>query len=84
MQEGGGFCGQRTESRDLDLGSYDGVRLRVRGDGQTFKLNLKTVIVPAGLPEFVLCVLSVAPDHSLQRHTAAGVIQCTLFLCPDS
>jgi Complex I intermediate-associated protein 30 (CIA30) len=44
LQEGGGFCGQRTESRDLDLGSYAGVRLRVRGDGQTYKLNLKTVI----------------------------------------
>jgi uncharacterized protein YbjT (DUF2867 family) len=40
--EGGGFCGQRTESRDLDLGGYAGVRLRVRGDGQTYKLNLKT------------------------------------------
>lgn len=45
LQEGGGFCGQRTESRDLDLGSYAGVRLRVCGDGQTYKLNLKTVIV---------------------------------------
>jgi hypothetical protein len=40
--EGGGFCGARTASRDLDLGGYDGIQLRVRGDGQTYKLNLKT------------------------------------------
>jgi len=41
--EGGGFCGARTRRLDLDLASFDGISLRVRGDGQTFKLNLKTV-----------------------------------------
>ena len=30
------------QALDLDLGCYDGVALRVLGDGQTFKLNLKT------------------------------------------
>ena len=41
--EGGGFCGARTAPLNLDLSAYDGVTLRVRGDGQTFKLNIKTV-----------------------------------------
>lgn len=41
--EGGGFCGTRTASRDWGLGGSAGIQLRVRGDGQTFKLNLKTV-----------------------------------------
>ena len=26
----------------LDLGEYDGISLQVLGDGQTFKVNLKT------------------------------------------
>jgi inorganic triphosphatase YgiF len=28
---------------DLDLGDCDGIQMRVRGDGQTFKMNIKTV-----------------------------------------
>jgi uncharacterized protein YbjT (DUF2867 family) len=40
--EGGGFCGARTEPMSLDLSSYDGVALRVRGGGRTLKLNIKT------------------------------------------
>ncbi|EIE22978.1 CIA30-domain-containing protein [Coccomyxa subellipsoidea C-169] len=40
--EGGGFCGARTKALDLNLGEFDGVALEVEGDGQTFKLNLKT------------------------------------------
>ena len=27
---------------DLDLSAYDGIALQVEGDGQTYKLNLKT------------------------------------------
>jgi hypothetical protein len=30
------------QALDLDLGAYDGIALTVLGDGQTFKLNLKT------------------------------------------
>lgn len=41
--EGGGFCGCRTERMRLDLSAYDGITLRVKGDGQIFKLNIKTV-----------------------------------------
>ena len=40
--EGGGFCGCRCDGLALDLGAYDGLTLRVRGDGQRYKVNLKT------------------------------------------
>jgi len=40
--EGGGFCGARTYPTPMDLSKYDGVSLRVKGDGQTLKLNIKT------------------------------------------
>ena len=40
--EGGGFCGCRCDGLSLDLGAYDGLALRVKGDGQRLKLNLKT------------------------------------------
>ncbi|KAL3135711.1 hypothetical protein ABBQ38_006182 [Trebouxia sp. C0009 RCD-2024] len=42
ITEGGGFCGARTKMLNLDLHRYDGISLRVKGDGQTFKFNLKT------------------------------------------
>lgn len=29
--------------QELDLSAFDGISLRVKGDGQTFKLNIKTV-----------------------------------------
>lgn len=41
--QGGGFCGSRTKKLDLDLAAYDGLQLRVKGDGQIFKFNIKTV-----------------------------------------
>jgi hypothetical protein len=41
--QGGGFCGARTKALDLDLSAYDGLQLRVKGDGQIFKFNIKTV-----------------------------------------
>ncbi|MEW5303776.1 MAG: hypothetical protein WDW36_006435 [Sanguina aurantia] len=41
--EGGGFCGTRTKKLDLNLADADGLYLRVKGDGQTFKVNIKTV-----------------------------------------
>uniref|UniRef100_A0A383VGD9 NAD(P)-binding domain-containing protein n=1 Tax=Tetradesmus obliquus TaxID=3088 RepID=A0A383VGD9_TETOB len=40
--EGGGFCGARTKALDMDLSGYDGLQLRVKGDGQIFKFNIKT------------------------------------------
>ena len=41
--EGGGFCGARSyEKGVIDLSAYDGISLRVRGSGETLKLNIKT------------------------------------------
>ena len=38
-----GFQSRRLlQGMDLDLSAYDGVALQVEGDGQTYKLNLKT------------------------------------------
>lgn len=31
-----------AQALDLNLGGYDGIALRLVGDGQTYKLNLKT------------------------------------------
>eukprot|EP00775_Hariotina_reticulata_P006495 gene6495-6723_t len=39
---GGGFCGARTKPLNLDLSSYDGLQMHVKGDGQIFKFNIKT------------------------------------------
>jgi len=40
----GGFCSWRTRAFDkpLDLSKYDGIALRVKGDGQRYKVNLRT------------------------------------------
>jgi len=42
--EDGGFCGTRASGAgvSVDLSGFDGVRLRVRGDGRRYKLNVKT------------------------------------------
>ena len=42
MVEGGGFCGISSPQMGLALDEYDGVLLRVKGNGETFKLNVKT------------------------------------------
>jgi hypothetical protein len=43
--EGGGFCGARSypdATGTMDLSNYDGITLRVKGAGETLKLNIKT------------------------------------------
>lgn len=42
LENRGGFSSIRTEPTRLDLGGYDGLALRVRGDGRTYKLALRT------------------------------------------
>jgi len=42
IMDGGGFCGCRTVRIDTNLSGTDGLALRVRGNGSTFKLNIKT------------------------------------------
>ncbi len=38
----GGFASVRSETGHYDLGTYEGLILRVRGDGKRYKLNLRT------------------------------------------
>jgi hypothetical protein len=40
--DGGGFSSIRSDTRRFDLEAYDGVRLRVRGDGRTYTFRLTT------------------------------------------
>ncbi len=40
--DGGGFSSIRTELLSLDLSAYDGIRLRVRGDGRRYTWRLTT------------------------------------------
>ncbi|CAI5471399.1 unnamed protein product [Closterium sp. Yama58-4] len=40
--EGGGFCASRTSfPTPLDLSAFDGLHLRIKGDGRRYKLNLR-------------------------------------------
>ena len=40
--DGGGFSSIRSEARRFDLGAFDGIRLRVRGDGRRYTFRLTT------------------------------------------
>jgi hypothetical protein len=40
--DGGGFSSIRSGTRAFDLEAYDGIRLRVRGDGRTYTFRLTT------------------------------------------
>lgn len=42
--DGGGFCGTRTRlfASPLDLRDFSGIYLRARGDGQRYKVNVRT------------------------------------------
>ncbi len=40
--DGGGFSSIRSDRQRFDLGSYDGIRLRVRGDGREYTFRLTT------------------------------------------
>lgn len=42
LENNGGFSSIRTRPQDLRLGEYDGLEIRVRGDGRTYKLSLRT------------------------------------------
>jgi len=40
--DGGGFSSIRTDAVELDLAEYDGIRLRVKGDGRRYTWRLTT------------------------------------------
>lgn len=42
LDQGGGFASIRSAPGHHDLGGCSGIVVRVRGDGKTYKLNLKT------------------------------------------
>ena len=39
---GGGFCSIRSEPIKLDLSNYDGIQLRIQGDGRRYTWQLQT------------------------------------------
>jgi NADH dehydrogenase [ubiquinone] 1 alpha subcomplex assembly factor 1 len=40
--DGGGFSSIRSDTRRFDLGAFEGIRLRVRGDGRRYTFRLTT------------------------------------------
>lgn len=60
LLQGGGFCGTRTKPLNLNLSEYDGLQMRVKGDGQIFKFNIKTVrdSLDHSLPDKCLCTIT--------------------------
>lgn len=47
LENNGGFSSIRTRATDLALGDYDGLKVRVQGDGRTYKLSLRTSSSPS-------------------------------------
>ena len=42
LKNNGGFASVRMKPRELNLGEYGGISVRVRGDGRTYQLRLRT------------------------------------------
>jgi monofunctional biosynthetic peptidoglycan transglycosylase len=42
LENNGGFASVRSDSRDHDLSAFDGLVIRVRGDGKRYKVRLRT------------------------------------------
>jgi monofunctional biosynthetic peptidoglycan transglycosylase len=42
LENNGGFASVRTVPATADLGQAEGIRVRVRGDGRTYRLRLRT------------------------------------------
>ena len=42
LENNGGFASIRSRPKAWNLGAYDGIAVRLRGDGKSYKLNLKT------------------------------------------
>jgi len=42
LENNGGFASIRSDSAKYNLGQYSGLKLRLRGDGKSYKLSLRT------------------------------------------
>ena len=42
LENGGGFASVRSEPQDHDLSTFDGLVLKVRGDGKRYRFRLRT------------------------------------------
>jgi monofunctional biosynthetic peptidoglycan transglycosylase len=42
LQNNGGFASFRSQSKTFDLADYDGIKIRIRGDGKKYSLRLRT------------------------------------------
>jgi hypothetical protein len=42
LKNNGGFASFRSQSKVFDLGEYDGIKVRVRGDGKKYSFRLRT------------------------------------------
>ena len=42
LERGGGFASVRSTSAPMDLSNFDGLEIRVRGDGKRYRLRLRT------------------------------------------
>jgi NADH dehydrogenase [ubiquinone] 1 alpha subcomplex assembly factor 1 len=49
LENDGGFASVRSRPGRYDLGGYSGLRLRIRGDGRHYKVNLKTDLGADGI-----------------------------------
>ena len=61
LANNGGFASVRSTPDQIDLSRFDGLRLRIRGDGHRFKINLKTDRSFDGL--LYRAVFDTRPDH---------------------
>ena len=41
LENNGGFASIRSQPTDFDLGEFDGIRIRVKGDGRTYQVRLR-------------------------------------------
>ncbi|RMF84799.1 MAG: CIA30 family protein, partial [Planctomycetota bacterium] len=49
LENNGGFASIRSRRADIDLSEFDGLLIRVRGDGKRYDFNLRTdVLIMAG------------------------------------